>query len=340
MWTSTASLVVVASGNDFVGSIMIYVFLAFAGVTCLLIRLRLVALVTVVRIIDVRQLMSKDVTIRYTSRAVWCVGISFAFMTILWSTAKSKAESGLIALGTTSITALSAAVIFVMLATKRTQEPKDSSNRQASRQDEETRERQRSECKERTVVLRKLCFVLYLSSNCLALLFMSTEDYQGAWGRKTGVILLYAVLGNNFLALFTLTCWYWCSMGGLAWLADALNCVKQSTGVVEQDNQKNPLHSESTGQKKQSKAKTTERLVQAFQRKVDSERGRNKSNGTPRWRQYFPKMFRRGDISTEADIQDLEREQEGAVLKDLGNNSNFSQVFSFVFFWVHLFLIY
>jgi hypothetical protein len=337
MWISTASLVVVASGNDFVGSIMIYVFVAFLGVICLLIRLRLVALATVVRIVDLRQLMSENMSIRYTSRAVWCLGISFASVAILWSTAKSKAESGLVALCATSITALSAALIFTMLATKRAHEP----NRVQQGPHKEKREWQRDESKECAAVFQKLCFALYLISNCLALFFMSTEDYSSIWGRKTGVILVYAVLVNDFAALFTLTCWYWCSLGGLAWLADALSCARTTSAVEviqgHQENRDNPMHSgskSSPGEPKQNSAETKERLVQAFQRKVDSERGRNISNETPRFRQYFPKLFRGDVVSIELDMQDLEQEQEGAVSKDLGNNSNFSQVFSFLFFWV------
>jgi hypothetical protein len=146
---------------------------------------------------------------------------------------------------------------------------------------------------------------------------------------------------NDFAALFTLTCWYWCSLGGLTWLADALSCAEQATAAVEsrQETQHNPLHSgqksstSSSGEPMQNRA--AERLVQAFQRKVDSERGRNISNGTPKFRQYFPKIFRGDAISTELYMQD-EQEGEGAKLKYLGNNSNFSQVFSFVFFWVSI----
>jgi hypothetical protein len=62
-------------------------------------------------------------------------------------------------------------------------------------------------------VFRTLCLLLYLSSNCLALLAMMIEDFEGLGGKKTGVVMFYAVLGNNFVALLGLTCWKWCSMG-------------------------------------------------------------------------------------------------------------------------------
>eukprot|EP00935_MAST-01C_sp_MAST-1C-sp1_P002322 g2322.t1 len=120
------------------------------------------------------------------------------------------------------------------------------------------------------IVFRVLCLLLYLSSNCLALVSMVIEDFEGLGGKRTGVHMLYAVLANDFIALFGLTCWYWCSMGGLQWLARQLGYDPNSND--SEDPKKGAVVKRHRTKSEQPDSDTDRVfLVRAFQDKSESE---------------------------------------------------------------------
>jgi hypothetical protein len=217
LWINIASLIVTATRNDFIGSIMIFTYVAFVCVITLLISSRIVSMGWLLSVqskalsvpeqgqikgglLDVvRNWNSPDLHERYSTRVAWGFSAALIFISVLWTQShlSSGTQRGLVALSSTSIAALTGFILFLMLMR------------------DELKLNTRSEAQVQTgaPIFRILCVLLYLSSNCLALLSMMIEEFEGLGGRKTGVMLFYAVLGNDFVALLGLTCWYWCSIG-------------------------------------------------------------------------------------------------------------------------------
>jgi hypothetical protein len=217
VWINIASLIVTATGNDFIGSIMIFTYVAFVSGVVLLVGSGvitmgwLLSVQTKARslpaqgqikggILDVvRNWNSPDLHERYDTRVVWGFSAALICLSVMWTQSHSSygTQRGLVALGSTSIAAIAGFVLLLKLVRDELK-PKTRSEKQA-----ETG----------VPVFRTLCFLLYMSSNCLALLSMTIEDFEGLGGKTTGVIMFYVVLGNDFVALLGLTCWKWCSMG-------------------------------------------------------------------------------------------------------------------------------
>jgi hypothetical protein len=215
LWINIASLIVTATGNDFIGSIMIFTYIAFACGIVLLVSSGVISMGWLLSVqtkplsvpeqgqikggvLDVvRNWNSPDLQERYGTRAVWGFSTALICLSVLWThpSVSSGTQRGLVALGSTSVAAIAGFVLLLKLVR------------------DELKPKTETQVQTHIPVFRVLCFLLYLSSNCLALLSITIEDFDGLGGKKAGVIMFYAVLGNNFLALFGLTCWYWCSMG-------------------------------------------------------------------------------------------------------------------------------
>jgi hypothetical protein len=161
-------------------------------------------------ILDViRNWNSSDLQERYSTRVVW--GFSAALILVLVLRTQAPGPSGgtrrgLIALSSTGIAAIAGFVLLLKLVRNELAIHEFTSTQKS----EEEAEAQRLSA---AMPFRILCLLLYLTSNCLALVSMMVEDFDGLGGKKTGVKMFYAVLGNNFVALLGLTCWKWCSMG-------------------------------------------------------------------------------------------------------------------------------
>jgi hypothetical protein len=158
----------------------------------------------------VRNWNSSDLHERYSTRVVWGFSAALILLSVLWTTQPLEpsggARRGLIALSSTGIAAIAGFVLLLKLVRDELTIHESSSSQKSEEQAEARR-------LSAAMPFRMLCLLLYLSSNCLALVSMMVENFDGLGGKKTGVIMFYAVLGNNFVALLGLTCWKWCSMG-------------------------------------------------------------------------------------------------------------------------------
>jgi hypothetical protein len=157
----------------------------------------------------VRNWNSPNLQNRYSTRVVWGFSTALILLSVLWTQPPGPAggtRRGLIALSSTGIAATAGFVLLLKLVRDELAIHESASSAQRSEEQIEAR-------LSAAMPFRVLCFLLYLSSNCLALVSMMVEDFDGLGGKKTGVKVFYAVLGNDFVALFGLTCWKWCSMG-------------------------------------------------------------------------------------------------------------------------------